>query len=140
MLSPQIALFSLCVALRNRVIRCFESGRVYPRAELQFEWGATTELQRQGGILTPREVPLIVVVTGEEGRASGFADYWDGEGVFPLLRCRPGRRYGLRQPATSAISLPNRLRAVDIVGSLPDLSVRRSRRPPGERAETCATG
>jgi 5-methylcytosine-specific restriction protein A len=44
--------------------------------------GGTTELQRQGGILTPREVPIIIVVTGEEGREFGYEDYWDGEGVF----------------------------------------------------------
>jgi 5-methylcytosine-specific restriction protein A len=60
----------------------FEPARVYPRAELHHEWNGGTELQRQGGILTPREVPLIVVVTGEEGREFGYEDYWDDEGVF----------------------------------------------------------
>jgi 5-methylcytosine-specific restriction enzyme A len=60
----------------------FERGRVYPRAELHNEWGGATELQRQGGILTPREVPLIVVVTGEEGRPFGYDDHWDDDGVF----------------------------------------------------------
>jgi hypothetical protein len=60
----------------------FEPGRVYVRAELHREWDGATELQRQGGILTPREVPPIVVVTGEEGREFGYEDEWDGEGVF----------------------------------------------------------
>jgi hypothetical protein len=59
----------------------FEPGRVYVRGELHNEWDGTTELQRQGGILTPREVPLIVVVTGEEGREFGYEDEWDTEGV-----------------------------------------------------------
>jgi len=60
----------------------FEPGRVYRRDELHHEWGGTTQLQQQGGILTPREVPLIVVVTGEEGQPFGYDDYWADDGVF----------------------------------------------------------
>jgi 5-methylcytosine-specific restriction protein A len=60
----------------------FEPGRIYVRANVHEEWDGTTELQRQGGILTPREVPVIVVVTGEEGRAFGYEDYWGDDGVF----------------------------------------------------------
>jgi 5-methylcytosine-specific restriction enzyme A len=60
----------------------FEPGRVYPRAELHREWNGETELQRQGGILTPRKVPLIIVVTGEEGREFGYEDERDDNGVF----------------------------------------------------------
>jgi 5-methylcytosine-specific restriction protein A len=60
----------------------FEPGRVYRRAELHHEWNGATQLQQQGGILTPREVPIIVVVTGEEGSEFGYDDYWDAEGVF----------------------------------------------------------
>ena len=58
---------------RRRVLECsrVRAGRVYPRAELHREWNGETELQRQGGILTPCEVPLIVVVTGEEGHEYG---------------------------------------------------------------------
>jgi hypothetical protein len=33
----------------------FEPGRVYVRGELHRQWDGTTEVQRQGGILTPRE-------------------------------------------------------------------------------------
>jgi 5-methylcytosine-specific restriction protein A len=60
----------------------FEPGRIYLRADVHHEWGGTTPLQRQGGILTPAEVPLVVVVTGEAGQEFGYADYWDDEGVF----------------------------------------------------------
>lgn len=60
----------------------FEQGRVYRRDSLHREWGGSTRLQQQGRILTPREVPLIVVVTGEAGGQYGYFDYWDDEGVF----------------------------------------------------------
>jgi 5-methylcytosine-specific restriction protein A len=60
----------------------FEPGRVYRRDLLHREWSGQTQLQPQGGILTPREVPLVIVVTGEEGRAYGYDDYWDDDGVF----------------------------------------------------------
>lgn len=45
----------------------FEPGRIYRRADVHHEWGGETELQRQGGILTPAEVAIIVVVTGGGG-------------------------------------------------------------------------
>jgi 5-methylcytosine-specific restriction enzyme A len=60
----------------------FEPGRVYRRSELHHEWSGTVELQRQGGILTPTEAPLVIVVTGEEGEQYGYADFLDDEGVF----------------------------------------------------------
>jgi 5-methylcytosine-specific restriction protein A len=60
----------------------FEQGRVYRRDELHREWGGETRLQAQGGILTPREAPIIVVVTGEAGGQYGYADFWDDYGVF----------------------------------------------------------
>lgn len=60
----------------------FEPGRVYRRDELHLEWGGTIALQQQGGILTPREVPLVIVVTGEEGQPFGYDDFWDDAGVF----------------------------------------------------------
>ncbi len=63
----------------------FEPGRVYRRDELHHEWGGTTQLQHQGGILTPREVPLIVVVTGAEGQPFGYDDYWADDGVFHYI-------------------------------------------------------
>jgi 5-methylcytosine-specific restriction enzyme A len=60
----------------------FERGRVYRRNELHHEWGGATEVQRQGGILTPVEAPLVIVVTGEEGGQYGYDDFWDADGVF----------------------------------------------------------
>jgi 5-methylcytosine-specific restriction protein A len=60
----------------------FEPGRLYPRNQLHREWDGDTALQPQGGILTPREVPLVIVVTGEEGSRYGYADFWDEAGVF----------------------------------------------------------
>jgi 5-methylcytosine-specific restriction protein A len=60
----------------------FEPGRVYRRSELHHEWGGMTRLQQQGGILTPREVPLVIVVTGEEGHPFGYDDHWDDDGIF----------------------------------------------------------
>ena len=38
--------------------------------------------QRQGGISTPREVPVVIAFTGEAGAAHGYHDEWDDEGVF----------------------------------------------------------
>lgn len=60
----------------------FEKGRLYRRNELHLEWDGSTRVQAQGGILTPTEVPLIIVVTGEEGRHYGYDDEWDADGVF----------------------------------------------------------
>ena len=39
-------------------------------------------MQQQGGILTPVEAPVILVVTGEEGGLYGYDDFWDEHGVF----------------------------------------------------------
>jgi hypothetical protein len=41
----------------------FEPGRVYRRDEVHRQWNGSTQLQREGGILTPREVPLVIVIT-----------------------------------------------------------------------------
>jgi 5-methylcytosine-specific restriction protein A len=60
----------------------FERGRVYRRNEIHHAWAGATEVQRQGGILTPVEAPLVIVVTGEEGGQYGYDDFWDDDGVF----------------------------------------------------------
>lgn len=60
----------------------FERGRVYQRDEVHQAWSGTTQLQRQGGILTPLEAPIVVVVTGEEGGQYGYDNFWDADGVF----------------------------------------------------------
>lgn len=38
--------------------------------------------QRQGGISTPAQAPIVFIFTGEAGKAHGYADYWDDHGVF----------------------------------------------------------
>jgi len=43
--------------------------------------GAEVRLHQQGGILTPREVPIAIVVTGEEGQPFGYDDRWADDGV-----------------------------------------------------------
>jgi hypothetical protein len=70
------------MAEANRVVTCLS--RAACIAATRFTTPATGLLAWQGqrGILTPREVPLIVVVRGEEGRPFGYDDYWDSEGVF----------------------------------------------------------
>jgi len=60
----------------------FERGRVYRRDELHHAWSGATRVQQQGGILTPVEAPLVLVVTGEEGGQYGYDDEWDEDGVF----------------------------------------------------------
>src|SRR3712207_3956949 len=60
----------------------FERGRVYKRNELHQEWEGETEVQRQGGILTPREQPLVILITGEEGQEFGYDDWRDADGVW----------------------------------------------------------
>jgi 5-methylcytosine-specific restriction protein A len=60
----------------------FERGRVYRRDELHLTWDGATRVQAQGGILTPVEAPVVIVVTGEEGGQYGYNDFWDADGVF----------------------------------------------------------
>jgi 5-methylcytosine-specific restriction enzyme A len=56
----------------------FALGRVYRRSDLHDEYSG----QRQGGISTPRQHPLIFIFTGTGGLAHGYADEWDADGVF----------------------------------------------------------
>jgi 5-methylcytosine-specific restriction protein A len=60
----------------------FERGRVYRRDELHRAWNGRTRVQAQGGVLTPVEAPVVLVVTGEEGGQYGYDDFWDADGVF----------------------------------------------------------
>lgn len=60
----------------------FEAGRIYQRNRLHDQWNGRTELQRQGGILTPRELPIIIVITGDSGAEFGYNDEWDEHGVL----------------------------------------------------------
>lgn len=38
--------------------------------------------QRQGGISTPKDQPVVIAFTGEAGKSHGYDDYWDDEGVL----------------------------------------------------------
>jgi 5-methylcytosine-specific restriction protein A len=57
----------------------FEKGRVYNRrADIHDRF----EGQRQGGIITPKQHPLVMIITGEEGLSHGYADRQRTDGVF----------------------------------------------------------
>jgi 5-methylcytosine-specific restriction protein A len=55
----------------------FEQGETLLRRDVHARFGG----QRQGGISTPAEQPLIFLVTGESGSAFGYSDGWD-DGTF----------------------------------------------------------
>jgi 5-methylcytosine-specific restriction protein A len=48
----------------------FEQGRIYRRRDLHERFGG----QRQGGISTPKEHPLVFLVTGESGVQYAYHD------------------------------------------------------------------
>ncbi len=57
----------------------FEVGRIYNRrADIHGRFGG----QQQGGIITPADQPLVIIVTGEGGREHGYADRIRDDGAF----------------------------------------------------------
>ena len=57
----------------------FEKGRVYNRrSDMHARFGG----QQQGGIVTPAQHSLVIVITGEEGFEHGYADRLRADGVF----------------------------------------------------------
>jgi 5-methylcytosine-specific restriction enzyme A len=57
----------------------FEEGKVYNRrADIHAKFGG----QQQGGIITPSQHPLVIIITGEEGIAHGYDDRTRDDGVF----------------------------------------------------------
>ncbi|MBR1155095.1 HNH endonuclease [Bradyrhizobium sp. JYMT SZCCT0428] len=57
----------------------FEEGKVYNRrSDIHSKFGG----QQQGGIITPVQHPLVIIVTGEEGLSHGYADRTRADGVF----------------------------------------------------------
>ncbi|MCK1586936.1 HNH endonuclease signature motif containing protein [Bradyrhizobium sp. 169] len=57
----------------------FEEGRVYSRrADVHAQFGG----QQQGGIITPAQHPLVIIITGEEGLTHGYADRTREDGAF----------------------------------------------------------
>ena len=75
----------------------FEKGRVYNRRQdIHARFGG----QQQGGIITPVEHPVVLIITGEEGLQHGYADQFRPDGVFEYfgegqigdMRIRAGNR------------------------------------------------
>ena len=75
----------------------FEIGRVYNRrVDIHSRFGG----QQQGGIITPAQHPLVIIITGEEGLEHGYADRYRADGVFEYfgegqvgdMRLRAGNR------------------------------------------------
>jgi hypothetical protein len=57
----------------------FEVGRAYNRrSDIHARFGG----QQQGGIITPADHPVVVIITGEEGLQHGYADRYRPDGVF----------------------------------------------------------
>lgn len=57
----------------------YEIGRTYNRrSEIHARLGG----QQQGGIITPAKHPLVIIITGDEGLAHGYADRYSDDGVF----------------------------------------------------------
>ncbi|MGY3354821.1 5-methylcytosine-specific restriction protein A [Bradyrhizobium sp. GM0.4] len=57
----------------------FEEARIYNRrADIHARFGG----QQQGGIITPAQHPLVIIITGEEGLAHGYADRTRDDGAF----------------------------------------------------------
>ena len=57
----------------------FEEGKIYNRrADIHARFGG----QQQGGIITPAQHSLVIIITGEEGLAHGYADRTRDDGVF----------------------------------------------------------
>lgn len=57
----------------------FEPGRVYNRrAEIHARFGG----QQQGGIITPADHAVVIIITGEEGLEHGYGDRYRPDGTF----------------------------------------------------------
>lgn len=57
----------------------FEVGRVYHRRrDIHARFGG----QQQGGIITPSEHAVVIIITGEEGLEHGYADRYRPDGAF----------------------------------------------------------
>jgi 5-methylcytosine-specific restriction enzyme A len=75
----------------------FEVGRVYNRRlDIHKRFGG----QQQGGIITPVQDSLVIIITGEQGLEHGYADRYRADGVFEYfgegqvgdMRLRAGNR------------------------------------------------
>jgi 5-methylcytosine-specific restriction enzyme A len=75
----------------------FELGRIYNRrSDIHARFGG----QQQGGIITPPQHSIVIIITGEEGLEHGYADRYRADGVFEYfgegqigdMRLRAGNR------------------------------------------------
>jgi 5-methylcytosine-specific restriction enzyme A len=75
----------------------FEIGRIYNRrGDIHSRFGG----QQQGGIITPAQHPMVIIITGEGGLEHGYADRYRADGVFEYfgegqlgdMRLRAGNR------------------------------------------------
>lgn len=57
----------------------FQVGALYNR---QKQIHALLGGQRQGGISTPKDKPVIIAFTGDAGASHGYRDFWDDDGIF----------------------------------------------------------
>lgn len=57
----------------------YQMGGLYSRRlDIHDKWGG----QRQGGISTPKDGPFVFIFTGEAGKAHGYTDSWDDDGIL----------------------------------------------------------
>ncbi len=64
---------------KNTMTWGFQIGRVYNRrGDIHGRFGG----QQQGGIVTPAQHPIVIIITGEEGLEHGYADRYRDDGVF----------------------------------------------------------
>jgi 5-methylcytosine-specific restriction protein A len=59
----------------------FLVGHKYKRIDLHNHLGG----QRQGGISTPTQYPIILLFTGQQGQEYGYGDDWTSEGLFEYV-------------------------------------------------------
>ena len=58
----------------------FEPGRIYNRrSDIHARFGG----QQQGGIITPSQHSLVIIITGEEGLEHGYADRYRADDGGP---------------------------------------------------------
>jgi hypothetical protein len=56
----------------------FEVGKTYNRrSDIHERFGG----QRQGGICTPKDHPIVILFTGASGREHGYSDSWTAKGA-----------------------------------------------------------
>jgi len=66
----------------------FEVGRVYSRrGDVHARFGG----QQQGGIITPSQHSLVIIITGEEGLEHGYADRYRHRSYEGYATGRVGR-------------------------------------------------